>query len=347
MMLERPDLSQVDPAVRDYVEALEAEIARLRSGESIAPDSDEDAAREPAESPTTINVVTISAAGFAKRTPRHLYIRQRRGGMGVFDLECARYDHPLCLLIADQGRRLVLITNQARAFHLAVDDLAEAPVHAKGESLVERLALQPGERPALAFPEPDRGYVTLASDRGYVRSVLYHYLGENLRPGAVVYDAKSFGLPAAACWSPGDGDLFLATRRGRAIRFPEKQVALQGGPGIRLEADDAVAAIAAVRDDSRVLLLSGDGKGTVRLMSGFAPNKEPGGGGKTAMKTDRLVGALVVQPTDDLFIISRLSKIIRLRAAEVPDTEGVVQGVRCMGLRADEAVALAASPAPS
>jgi len=78
-------------------------------------------------------------------------------------------------------------------------------------------------------------------------------------------------------------------------------------------------------------------------MSGFAANKAPGGGGKLAFKSDRLIGAVAVQPGDDLFIISRLGKIIRFRSDEVPPKEGVVQGVNCMALRGDECVAVTAS----
>jgi DNA gyrase/topoisomerase IV subunit A len=92
-------------------------------------------------------------------------------------------------------------------------------------------------------------------------------------------------------------------------------------------------------------MLGADGLGTVRLMSGFSANKAPGGGGKIALKTDELVGAVAVEEGDDLFALSRLSKLIRFVADEVPAKEGVVQGVRCMTLRADVAVAVAASPA--
>ncbi|RME97799.1 MAG: hypothetical protein D6768_18840, partial [Chloroflexi bacterium] len=61
---------------------------------------------------------------------------------------------------------------------------------------------------------------------------------------------------------------------------------------------------------------------------------------KVAMKTDNLVAVAPVTENDDIFIISQLSKLIRFRAAEVPPKEGVVQGVNCMALRADETRAL-------
>jgi DNA gyrase/topoisomerase IV subunit A len=63
-----------------------------------------------------------------------------------------------------------------------------------------------------------------------------------------------------------------------------------------------------------------------------------------ALKTDQLVGAVAVAAGDDLFVQSRLSKLIRFRADEIPAKEGVVQGVAIMALRADQCVALAASP---
>ncbi|MEK7787150.1 MAG: DNA gyrase C-terminal beta-propeller domain-containing protein, partial [Chloroflexota bacterium] len=154
---------------------------------------------------------------------------------------------------------------------------------------------------------------------------------------------ERLGPLAAACWTPGSSDLFIATRAGLGIRFSEKQVSMQGGPGIRLESGDSAVAVASVKEDSGVFLLGADGKGTIRLMAGFSPNKSPGAGGKVAMKADRLVSAIAVNQEDDLFIISRLSKIIRFRASEVPAKEGVVQGVHCMALRADETVAVTVS----
>jgi DNA gyrase subunit A len=171
----------------------------------------------------------------------------------------------------------------------------------------------------------------------------YHYFGAALKPGTILYDIREGGAPAAACWTPGDGELFIATRKGNAIRFAETQVPVRGCPGIRVDPDDAVVGAAAVRNDSRVFLLAADGKGTIRAMSGFSANKEPGSGGKVAMKADRLVGAVAVAPGDDIFVISRLGKIIRFAADETPEKEGVVQGVNCMALRSDETTAVVVS----
>jgi DNA gyrase subunit A len=101
--------------------------------------------------------------------------------------------------------------------------------------------------------------------------------------------------------------------------------------------------IAAAPANGGVLLVGPDGKGTIRLMAGFNANKAPGAGGKVAMKTERVMGVAAVTAAQDIFIISRLGKIIRFAADDIPAKEGVVQGVNCMSLRADEVAAVAVS----
>ena len=339
MNLERPDLSNLTLEVKTYIEALEAELARLQPRRDTAASP----APELSEPPTTLNVISISARGLAKRTPRHLYGRQRRGGMGVFDLETGGDDPPAVLTVADESEVVLLFTDFGRAFRLPVANLAEAPVRAHGQALAAMLQFRPHERIVAALPENGGAYIALVSQRGWVRRVRCNYLGKSLIPGTTFHDVKEGGYLAAACWTAGDRELFIATRLGKAIRFLERQVPARGCLGIRVDVDDAAAAVAAVYPDSGVFLLSDDGKGTIRLMAGFGANKAPGAGGKVAMKTDRLVGAVSVSEEDDIFVISELSKIIRFQAEEVPPKEGVVQGVNCVALRNDKVTALTTS----
>ncbi len=98
-------------------------------------------------------------------------------------------------------------------------------------------------------------------------------------------------------------------------------------------------AITAVDDESTVFMVDEDGNGTIRTMTTFLANKSAGGGGKIAMKTATLVAACRIEPGDEIFLISRLSKIIRFYAGEIPVKDGIVQGVHCMALRADQVVA--------
>ncbi|HVN55337.1 MAG TPA: DNA gyrase C-terminal beta-propeller domain-containing protein [Anaerolineaceae bacterium] len=342
--MQRPDLTGIDPTVIAYIEYLENELGRKASYEKRPADlADETPVIEPTEAPTTFSLITISASGMAKRSPRHLYARQHRAGMGIFDLEVPESDPPAFLAVADENQSLILFTNFARAFRYPLNKLEPAEIRSKGEWILDRLPLEPEERLATVLPDQASGYIALVSQKGMVRSLRHHLFGEFLRPGTSFYNFRDFGPLAAACWTPGDGDLFITTRQGMAIRFSEKLVPPQGTLGIRVGSSDSVAGVAPVRDDSGVFLLSADGKGTIRQMSGFNPNKSTGGSGKIAIKSDELVGCTTVTPQDDLFIISSLGKLIRFRADEVPETEGVVQGVHCINLRADRAVALTKS----
>lgn len=362
METQRPDLAAVDPEIRTYIESLEAEIERLKqaaqqtaahAGRRPQParagriEDDLDAVEEvavPSEPPTTIQVITATASGIAKRTPRHLYQRQRRGGMGVFDLDAPNDEPPGVLAMAEEGQSLLVLTNLARAFRLPVSIFPEDGVRATGGAITNRLDLMEDESLVAMLPIQAQGYVAMLSERGIVRMLRHHVFGEHMKQGTPMYDLKSFGALVSACWTPGDGDLFIATRQGRGIRFSEKLVPPAGGPGIRLTPGDAAVAITPVYEDSGVFLIGADGRGTVRLMSGFAANKSPGAGGKIAIQTDDLVSAAVVEEQDDVFVISRLSKIIRFPVSQVPAKDGVVQGVVCMSLRGDEPVALVASP---
>lgn len=346
MELERPDLTQLPPHVRAYIEALEAKLARLQAeSEPVASES----ASGPEEPPSHTSVITITEQGQVKRTPRHLYGRQRRGGMGVFGIDAAEADPPVGLVLADDGAGIILLTDQGRAFRLPVAELPETPLNGRGRSILERFPLRADERLALAFPDQPldgRGaYLILVTRRGQVRRIAAHFLGRSLQPGTVLYNVSEGGPPAAACWSQGDQELFIVTRAGQATRFAERLVPVRGCLGMRVDPQDEVVGVAAIPADGAVFLLSDQGKGTIRLMSGFSAHKSPGAAGKTAMRADQIVGAVPVQEGDDLLILSRLGKVIRFAAAEVPPKEGVVQGVNCMNLRADECVAVAVLPA--
>jgi biopolymer transport protein ExbD len=85
--MERPDLTAVDPELLAYIEYLESQIEQFQEESAASGSRSSAPPLEPQEPPTTQNLITISRSGKAKRTPRHFYDRQRRGGMGIFDLE--------------------------------------------------------------------------------------------------------------------------------------------------------------------------------------------------------------------------------------------------------------------
>jgi DNA gyrase subunit A len=340
MSIERPDLSSIDPQILAYIEYLEAELARLQAGSRSRSRSVPAEPAEPSEPPTTDCLVTMSKNGAIKRTYRHLYTRQRRGGMGIFDLDTPEDDPPTFMTLADESADLLFITDFGRGYRSPVNALPATQIRERGQNASDLLNLQSDENVKVMLPAKDEGYLAVLSERGYVRLLRHNYLGEKMRPGTPLFDVGRFGPVAAGSWTTGEDELFIATKQGKGIRFREKMVHANGSLGIRLARGDDVVAVTGVTEDSGVLLIGADGKGTIRLMEGFAANKAPGSGGKTAMKTDHLIGSMTIKERDDIFVISRLSKVIRFQAIEIPPKTGVVQGVNCMALRADEVTAL-------
>lgn len=339
MDVERPDLSNVRPEVRAYIEALEAELQSAQSSQPRRRSPD----IEPSEPPTTQQIITISQRGVAKRTARHLYGRQRRSGIGVFDLDADEHDYPAHLAVADESERLLIFSNLGRVFPLAVADIHQTEeLRAPGQSLTERFPFHGNEHVVGALPAEAGQYVILASQRGWVQRVAASYFGKSLIPGMSFHDVKQGGQITAVCWTNGREEIFLATRQAQGIRFRETQVPARGGClGLRVDPSDEVVAVTGVVESSGVFVVGHDGKGTIRQMSGFRMNKAPGAGGKSIFKSDELIGAVTVHEGDDIFILAQSGKIIRFGASEVPPKEGVVQGVNCMEVRNDVVTAVA------
>jgi DNA gyrase subunit A len=263
--------------------------------------------------------------------------------MGVFGLDAVNDNPPAHLVVADLVENLLLLTDRGRAFHLPVERIFETELRGRGAPITSGFSLGREESLIAVLPHDDARSLVLASERGWVRRYRSSFVGPGMYQGTSLHDVAQGGPLAAACWSHTDDDLFLATVQGQALRFPGHHVRdRRGCLGIRIEEGDRVVAVTPVSEQSGVFMLGADGIGTIRLMSGFRANKAPGAGGKAAVKTDKLIGAVAIAEADDLFVISSLGKIIRFAAQEVPAKTGVVQGVNIISLRADEAVALAA-----
>jgi DNA gyrase/topoisomerase IV subunit A len=156
----------------------------------------------------------ISQRGVAKRTARHLYGRQRRSGIGVFDLDVDEHDYPAHVIVADESERLLLFSNLGRVFPLAVADIHQTEeLRAPGKSLIERFPFHGNEHIIGAVPAEGGQYVILASQRGWVQRVAASYFGKSLIPGMSFHDVKQGGQITAVCWSNGRDEIFLATSR--------------------------------------------------------------------------------------------------------------------------------------
>lgn len=341
--MERPDISSASTEIQAYIEYLEKRLGILSKGDAEL-SNERGSEPLPGEPETSISVITISVSGWAKRSYRHLYGRQHRGGMGVFDLEVQSPDFPGALGITDENRTVLLLTNRARAFRYPLHQIEPSPPRSRGSMPFERLGLEPGETIVTILADQARGYVAMLGASGKVRLLRHHLFGEHMKPGTSLFNPAEFGPLTAACWTPGDAEIFIVTEKGMGIRFPERVISPQGDQGIRISGDDKAIGLTSTHEEGNVFLIGADGRGTIRSMQGFAANKSAGGSGKIAFKNNHVIGCAAIEPMDELFLISRLGKIIRFPADEVPITDGPVQGVICMSLRADEVTTFTRNP---
>jgi len=360
-------VAKASPALQLYIRTLEQENARLNQEivelrqsmgrrQRAATARDQRTQTAPSPVPTTLHpedmmVITLTAQGQCKRTPLNSYSTQRRGGVGVLDIQTSRDDLVAHLLVARISVGLLVLTNLGRAFRFPVDTLPQTEVRGRGTSLPDRLALPAGESLqaiiALDDDDIDHPNLLIATHNGWVHSLRRNYVGPRLQPGTQLFDPKrGGGSPAALALARSQDDVLVALRSGIGIRFPQSLVRRGGVHGIKIKPADAVASITGVSADGAALLVTADGKGIRRLMAGFRANKSAGGQGKFLMNTDALVGAKAVGDNDEVLCISSYSKIIRFAAAEIPTKTSTVQGNAVMDCRDNRLAALALVPPP-
>jgi DNA gyrase subunit A len=361
-------ITQASPALQRYIRTLEMENARLR--QELLELRQSTVRRQRAESmresrldapvsqlatprhPDDVMVLTITKGGLAKRTPLNDYSTQRRGGVGVFDIQTTRDDLVAHLAVARASAALLVLSSRGRAFRIAVDSLPLTEVRGRGVSLPERLLFTEDETVASVLPLDDeqdtRNTVLIATASGWLRSLHRTYAGPRLQPGTLLSDPKRGGPPGALALSNGAGDVLLVLRSGLGYRFPERLISREGVRGIQTRPDDPVVGLVSVQgDEDEVLLVTADGQGIRRQMAGFSSNKSPGGQGKVIMKSDAVAGAALVNPGDEALCISGFAKIIRFAADETPAKSGNVQGVSVLDTRGDSLTALAVASLPA
>lgn len=345
--MQRPDLQNIPNEVIEYIEYLESLVPQKKSANVRQPIETPPVVIPLAEeAPSASQIINISNLGFAKRTPRHLYIPQHRGGTGNPDLQIEQDDTQKLLSVTNDGDTLLLFTNLGRVFRLPSNRLEEKSNRQPGDWVWDRIELQSSERIAAVLPVIAAGYIAMVTRTGRVRTLRHHLFGEHMRTGMSVFSPAEHGEFVSACWTNGDQDLLICTKNGTAIRFSEKLVPPMGDQAIRLSESDEVVSITAVYPESDVFTATADGRGSLRQMSGFSANKSLGGGGKMLIKSDHVISSVAVKPDDHIFLLTKLGKVIRFPAAEMPVTDAPVQGVNCITLRGDEVISMIKSGRP-
>ena len=234
-------------------------------------------------------VVTISRAGYVKRTPADVYRAQRRGGKGLTGARTDEEDPIEHLFVASTHDWLLVFTTLGKVFSMRVFELPELARDAKGRALVNLLEFEQGERVAdcravSGFEDPDQ-YLLLATRAGVVKKTALEQYRRRRTKGLIAVKLREGDeLVDAVVTKPGD-ELVLATAKGMAIRFPESDARPMGRDtsgvrGIKLGAGDRLVGMVVAEPDATLLTVceNGYGKrtpfGAGTPLAGPAPGEE-------------------------------------------------------------------------
>jgi len=233
--------------------------------------------------PDEMMVVSISSAGYIKRTPVSAYRAQRRGGKGLKGARADDEDPIEHVFLASTHDYLLFFTNLGRVHWRKVYELPELPRDAKGRAIVNLLNLQDNERVASCRPVRDfslpNHYLLFVTMKGLVKKTELSAYGRPVRGGIIAIKLREDDeLVGVVITKPGD-EIVLATANGMAIRFRESDVrpmgrAATGVKGITLAPNDRVVGVVVAEPDACLLTVCANGYGK---RTPFGPNSEDEG----------------------------------------------------------------------
>jgi len=294
-------------------------------------------------------VVTISHTGYIKRNPISLYRAQRRGGKGLTGVVPKEEDFVEMLFTASSHDYLLFFTNKGRVYWKKVHEMPEAGRISRGKAIVNLLELQKDEKVAtvLSVKEFDeKSFVVMATKKGILKKTELMAYSRPRAMGIIALTIREDDELIGVRMTDGEHDIFLATRNGKSIRFPEADLrgmgrVAAGNIGIRMEEGDAVVGMEAIKEGETILTVTENGFGK-RTKTEEYRRQSRGGKGVLTIKTSDRNGPVVysyqVSDQDQLMIITERGKIIRLRAADISVIGRNTQGVKLIDLGEGEKV---------
>ncbi|HOU03744.1 MAG TPA: DNA gyrase subunit A [Smithellaceae bacterium] len=292
-------------------------------------------------------VVTISHAGYIKRNPVSLYRSQRRGGRGKVGMGTKEEDFVERIFIASTHHYLLIFTNRGRVHWLKVYQIPQAGRAAKGKAIVNMINLGPGERLSAILPVREFGedkYVVMVTKQGTIKKTELAAYSNPRSGGIIAISIENGDELVDVKLTTGKQDIFLATRRGMAIRFREDDVrdmgrTAKGVRGIRLVKDDEVVGVDIPAQNTFVLTVAEKGFGKCTPIEEYRLQSRGGKGTinlKTVPKVGDVSGVLQVAGDEHVMLISNSGKVIRIKVADIPVNHRATQGVKLIDLEPEE-----------
>ncbi|MGE0079910.1 MAG: DNA gyrase subunit A [Thiohalomonadaceae bacterium] len=291
-------------------------------------------------------VVTLSHEGYAKAQPLSDYRAQRRGGRGKSATAMKEEDFIDKMFVANTHDTILCFSSRGRVYWLKVYELPQAGRGARGKPIVNLLPLEPDERINAVLPvrEYEEGkYVFMATASGTVKKTPLVDFSRPRSSGIIAIDLVDDDILVDVAITEGNRDILLFSDAGKVIRFNEQDVRAMGRVsrgvrGIRLSGDQKVISLI-VAAEGYVLTATENGYGKRTPISEY-PRHGRGGQGvisiQTSERNGKVVGAVLVEESSEIMLITDAGTLVRTRAAEVSITSRNTQGVKLISLGAEE-----------
>jgi len=294
-------------------------------------------------------VISLSHAGYVKRTPTSVYREQKRGGKGVVGMDTKDEDYVEHVFNCSAHDWMLFFTEQGRMYFKKAYEIPEGARDSRGKALVNLLDMQGGEKIAAIIPirgfDPDK-YLFFATEKGTVKKTALDAYQNVRAAGIIAINVEEGDRLIGVELTGGQDDLVLVTRRGQGIRFRESDArpmcrATGGVRGISLETGDVVEGVEVVREDAMLLTVTEKGFGKRTPFSEYRVQKRGGKGliaNDLTGKTGDLVTALSVHAEDAMMIVTKQGTMIRMPVDGVRITGRSAQGVKLINLEDDDVV---------
>src|SRR5688572_6146214 len=284
--------------------------------------------------------ITVTKAGYIKRTPVSTYSRQGRGGKGRLGATAKNEDFVEHLFIASTHAYLMIFTDDGQVYKIKVHEIPEAAPAARGKAVVNLVQISAERKLVAVMPVRDFGeevYLTMVTREGVIKkSSLADF--QNIRVtgiNAINIDGGDELLDVIR--TDGKCQIFVATRDGMAVRFHESDVrpmgrVARGVRGVNRRKGDEVVSVCAVSEEGteKILSVSEKGFGKQTQVNSYRLTKRGGVGVinmKTTDKTGKVIAAFPVADDSEIMIITQQAKLIRLGVDKIRETGRSAQGV--------------------
>jgi DNA gyrase subunit A len=317
----------------------------------IAADAREDFSEEDLVADEPV-LITLTARGYIKRVDATAYRSQNRGGRGVSGQEVREEDEVSLLLAARTLHTLLFFSDRGKVYSLKAHQIPEANRSDRGIPAINVLNLEGNERitAAVAVPDFERAsFCTMATSQGRIKRVALSEFASVRPSGLIAITLEEGDRLGWARLTSGNDHVLLVTAHGQALRFEENQVRVMGRQaagvtGISLEDGDRVASMEIVEPGGNLLVVTEKGYGKQTPLEEYPLRNRAGGGvmtinQKALKEIGQITSARVVQPADDVALISANGQTVRLKVIQIPITGRVSRGVRLMGVVEGDSVA--------